>query len=301
MGMAKHSSNTPYLPKLTFDAVPDNCTLLAQDWTFAQAYGATAFERWPLQLTFYSQDVFKVWQKWTAQHVERLRPGIEVGMDESVLNSTFTIEPMAENTTGIYALDVGYSGLKAHLEKSKVVLGAAIPPKCTFCHDDLPQGGVMSIVCPTHDCGTSGHLECFATHFLETNGDSLVPTTGTCPACGTKMQWIDLVKESSLRMRGEKEVEKLFRVRKPRRTKKQDHVATIPDENDEESAEEDEDAMNDEWHYLSDDSIAEPDRQVVRSDPSPFTKASNHASSAFRIHSEPVIEDSDWDEAELIT
>ncbi|KAK3707666.1 Slx4p interacting protein [Vermiconidia calcicola] len=299
--MAEYSSNTPYLPKLTFNAVPDNFTLFAQNWTSTQAYGATAFQRWPLKLTFYSQDVFKVWQKWTAQHVERLRPGIEVGMEESILNSASSTELMAETATGIYALDVGHGGLKAHLEKSKAVLGAAIPPKCTFCHRDVPQGGVMSIVCPTDGCGTSGHLECFATHFLETDGDNLVPTTGTCPGCGAKLQWIDLVKESSLRIRGEKEVEKLFKVRKPRGAKKQDHVATIPDEDDEESAEEDDDAMDDEWHYLSEDSIAGPDRQVVRSDPIPFTKATNHASSALQTHSEPVIEDSDWDEAELIT
>ena len=266
-----------------------------------QLLRASSFECWPLKVTFYAEDVFRVWKKWAAQQLEMLRPGIDVIMDESSKASTST--GSAENTTepvatkGIHALDVSYNGLKQHLEKAKAHSSRA-SVHCSICHEPMPSEGAMTLVCPNDECDAIGHVECLAKSFLRGQSESLVPTDGDCPGCGKRVKWVDLVKELSLRMRGQKEIDKIFKTRKPRGTKKQDDVPAIAEAADESADEDDE--IQDSWHYLSESSDAEMDDHKIRSDQGPAAKVATGDTAAFVKMSEPLVEDSDWDDAEFV-
>ena len=103
-------------------------------------------------------------------------------------------------------------------------------------------------------------------------------------------------------MRGEKEVTAIFK--KPRISKKQAASATIGnagDASDEDEETDDQLPEEDDWHELPDSSDEEVGRSVIRSDPGPITKlgASRRTAPALP-YSEPVIEDSDWDDAEIL-
>ena len=202
--------------------------------------------------------------------------------------------------TGIHAIDVGYGGLKSHLEKARKLLSnAESPASCRVCRKAVPRDGAMTLVCPNDECTAVGHLECYASFFLQGDSDSLVPTTGTCVNCGTQLQWVELVKELSLRMRGTKEVGQLFKVRKPRGTKKGDQVAAISSKIDDSSDPDDNDAVEDNWNHLSESDDAEMDQS---DDPNPVASASTRPFQAIIAGSEsnPFVEDSDWDDAEVV-
>ena len=157
----------------------------------------------------------------------------------------------------------------------------------------------MSPVCPCDGCSAVGHLECFASAFCQGNtSDAILPTEGKCPSCGTKHRWVDLVKEMTLRLRGEDEIKKIFKVKKPR-VKKAAQPPGPLEALDEDSEEDVDDAppLEDDWHVLSEDEEDAGAGQQIRSDPSPVHKKG----STFATYSEPVIEDSDWDDAEVLT
>ena len=223
-------------------------------------------------------------------------------MDQPILTSTGIAESQTKASMGIQAIDVGYSALKPHLEKSRNLL--ITPPDCAICHERLPAGGDMTLVCPGAGCETASHMQCFASAFLKRDTDNLIPTNGSCPGCGANLHWSDLVKELSLRMRGGKEVDKIFKVRKPRGKKSEEQanvaLAMPEDESEEDEQMEDDLPIEDEWHHLSDFVDDEEDDHVVASDPNPFPKAPAQQMSGFAIRSEPLVEDSDWDDAEVI-
>lgn len=205
-------------------------------------------------------------------------------------------EPTAEADTpkGIYALDVSHAPLKPQLEKSRTLL--ATPQTCTLCSLPTPSSGAGTLICPSPSCTSITHLTCLATHFLATEKStsatannsttSLLPTTGTCPTCSTPLHWQTLVQELSLRMRGEKEVQALFkpvRTRKRKATDEQVTAGAVDDEDGEESEleldvlqDEDEDG----WHHLS-DSGSEAD-VLDEVPPIPSPKGRKKATPAFR-------------------
>ena len=119
----------------------------------------------------------------------------------------------------------------------------------------------------------------------------MVPTTGQCAGCGTELRWIDLVKELSLRTRSEAEVQKLFKVRKPRGTKQNGAAETTAPVVDEPS--QDEDLPDDDVPYLSLSDESELSKPTITSRSFP--------AAATTFSADPFIEDSDWDDAEVIT
>jgi structure-specific endonuclease subunit SLX1 len=253
---------------------------------------ARSFERWPLRVTFYAEDVYRVWTRWIGQHLELkggngLREGLWVGMAEGMATTTIAKkiaslpapppEPTAQEAAapkGIHALDVSHAPLKPQLEKAKTLL--ATPQKCTLCSRAIPTLGASSLICSSPSCNSITHLTCLATHFLtteekssdsdSTGTPSILPTSGTCPSCSTPLLWQTLAQELSLRMRGAKEVAALF---KPVRTRKRksDEQATAGAVEEEEEAEESELELQEEddgWHKLS-DSASEVDAPVLSS------------------------------------
>lgn len=251
---------------------------------------SASFARWPLTVTFYAEDVHRVWQKATAGKADC---GVVTLMDES----SKAASAGREVPKGIYAIDVGYSRLKGHLEKSQILFQNAESLRCVSCSRSVPCDGSMTLVCPSDGCSAVGHLECFASTFSkENNANDFLPVEGKCPGCGKTHKWVDLVKEMTLRLRGEAEIKKIFKVRKPRAkkaTRPQEATESLEDESDEDL--DDPMPLQDDWHYLSEEDD-DGNMPHIRSDPSPVqTKAF-----AFATRSEPFIEDSDWDEAEVI-
>ncbi|KAL1589555.1 Structure-specific endonuclease subunit SLX1 [Cladosporium halotolerans] len=229
--------------------------------------GARSFERWPLRVTFYAEDVWRVWTRWINQHLEHeggngLRDGIWVGLDAQT-QANPSDQQQEPNTnppppTGIPALDITHQSLKPHLAKSLALLSSPSAKICTLCAHPLPPSGASTLVCPTSSCTSTTHLSCLASHFHATQHDTapILPTDGSCPSCAAPLEWHALVRELSLRMRGEKEMQALF---KPVRGKKRKGESEVVAEQEEEESEDEIGAKplmeaeeeDDVWHLLS--------------------------------------------------
>ena len=249
-----------------------------------------------MNVTFYSEDVHRVWQKWTKQSLDRLRPGIEVTLDDAAQTATVGYEANTAKPSRIQAIDVGYDALKPHIEKARAKLATA--HVCTICSSSLPADGMMTLVCPNAACGAVGHAVCFARSFSG-NNENVVPTIGACPACGAKLRWVDLVKELSLRMRGEAEVEKMFKVRKSRATKKDAAAVGIAAAADDRS--EDDDLDDEEMPDLSPSDESETEDAVPAKLSLAPIRGVGFASPRADPSADLYVDDSDWDEAELVT
>jgi structure-specific endonuclease subunit SLX1 len=136
---------------------------------------------------------------------------VELGSQQQLLN-------------GVENLDFGYSSMKAHVEKSKLLL-AREGNKCSVCAEDLRNGESMLLTCAHDGCEAVSHLHCLSQHFLSTAtatatagwNSAMLPVEGSCQSCKKKTKWQTLVKELTLRTRGSKELAVLFR--KPRAKK----------------------------------------------------------------------------------
>jgi len=252
---------------------------------------------------------------------QTLRPGITVTLDAPPEDEA------SKALSGIRALDVGYSALRPQITKTKNLFETSDWLHCAVCRGGLPSGGAGALVCHTEGCNAASHIECLSTAFLVAEGDAdaMLPTSGSCPSCNIELQWTDLVKELSLRMRGVKEVEDLF---KERRKRKKGTEVTESDVEAESSTDEAEEGgqlpEEDGWHELPKSSADEvrrytrtlslitslhyaelimlqAGRAIIRRKPSPPTKTSK----AKRAATPPpvaklIIEESDWEGAEII-
>ncbi|KAK0947803.1 Slx4p interacting protein [Friedmanniomyces endolithicus] len=229
---------------------------------------------------------------------QTLRPGITVILDAPPNDET------SKALSGIRALDVGYSALKPQIEKTKNLFETSDWLHCAICHGGLPSGGAGALVCSTEGCNAASHIECLSTAFLLAEGeaDAILPTSGSCPGCNIELQWAELVKELSLRMRGAKEVEDLFRER--RKGKKGVEVTESDGEAESSTDEADEGGRlpeEDGWHELPESSADEAEQAIIPKKPSPPKKRSKSK----RVAPPPpvaelIIEESDWEGAEII-
>jgi structure-specific endonuclease subunit SLX1 len=199
-----------------------------------------SFERWPLSVRFFATDVYNVFQKWDSQSTHHVRPGIDITLDPlatpeqdkkrrkkkgelSEPQIDEGIEPVIPRQNPIELLDFSYLGMKPHLKKvmEKLVPGANVT--CAVCKVRIETDHALTVVCPHNGCGATSHMQCLSGEFLRqendvsTDGGSVVPVEGHCPSCHSRTNWSTLVEELSLRTRGQKEVEKLFK--QPRRKK----------------------------------------------------------------------------------
>ena len=251
-------------------------------------------------------------------------------MDQSVLdhNSSLGDVQQQQQLIGIHTLDVTFQPMKLGLEKSLGLL--AIPlSSCALCQQSINATGSMALVCMTDGCDSPYHMSCLSRHFLdaEENSTAVLPTEGKCPSCGTGLHWTDLVRNLSLRMRGVKEMEALFKQPKSRSKSatllSTETVAVDQDESDEALSVDDSDDDLDptelmlslEIQGIEDTPLAQRQGDRLRIDnaiaqtkprqrsPRERAKSSRHPSTSTKRstrRSETVIEDSDWDEAEII-
>ena len=208
---------------------------------------------------------------------------------------------------GVEGIDVGYSEIKAHVEKSLFMLAGDETIACSICRKTLGPASGMALVCPKEGCRTASHMACLATRFLTHHGETkpVLPVSGTCPGCRGNLQWIDLVKEMSLRVNGEKLVVELMR--KPRVSKAKDpkKAASSVHKADDDAVDGDvqvipapvdeDDSLPDDWHYQDDD-----DTMSITSAASDFSDVPSPVKPPPSSRLGTVIEDSEGDEADIL-
>lgn len=217
---------------------------------------------------------------------------------------------------GISTSNVAYEDTKPQLEKGKRLFHSDMKGICQICEEKLKHNEGLHTICPNPDCDTITHMTCLSQHFLEgeknkQSDEHLVPIKGLCPGCKTEIRWSDVVKELSLRIRGQTLVEKLL---KPKRVKKGKDVAAsqaVVESEDDDVDEEEEDYINMgeiepqtlgeeegnefENYFDSDDSDALSIISLTSNGSKKPKKTSGPKTKSRRI---TVIEDSDIDEGE---
>lgn len=287
-------------------------------------------------MRFFCEDVYGVWQLWNERASGSLRDGIKVLLDlkrpaEDTNDGEVSMSTHAKSKRkrdalgkgGIEGLDVGYSGLKNHVEKSIFFLTEDEALKCAICAQTLGPKTAMTLLCPQADCRTASHMACLATKFVEDEGAgaAIIPVSGRCPGCKEELQWIDLIKELSLRARGEKQIAQIMKKpkeRKPKvpKTKKAaesnidshtvvEEFVADPDEDLVESEmrapDASDESLPDDWEYQDDDD--EDIMSVMSGHPalSDGVEATSPTKRSLTVPKLPaVIEDSEWDDAEFL-
>ena len=285
-----------------------------------------SFSPWPLEVRFFCEDVFQVWQRWCARVDDEIRPGIKVILDlkkaaapmqddgpsTSARAASVKWKQSKLGQGGVDGIDVGYRSMKGYVEKSLFLLAEGESIKCAVCAEELGTQVTTAVVCSNEGCRTASHMTCLAQRFLGEDGPDrpVVPTTGSCPRCKAALNWMDLVKEMTLRTRGEKEVEQLMRKPRERKTKVPKGKSTLPsdlvgnsDDDDDTDGSlvgadiVDEPLLDDDWVYRDeddDDMISVTTAESASRAPSP----ARVEKSDWKL--EMVIEDSDWDNAEVL-
>ncbi|KAI9880909.1 MAG: Slx4p interacting protein [Pleopsidium flavum] len=297
-----------------------------------------SFSRWPLEVRFFCEDVYRVWQRWGEQVDGMIRGRIKVSLDVEEPADGTGWEVLSYDQAkskrkrdvggkgGLESIDVAYRGLKEHLEKSLFLLAEGEVTSCAVCNKRVDQNTGMVVVCPVHNCRAASHMTCLSSRFLAKNGltEALIPAEGLCPTCKTQIRWVDLMREMTLRMRGEKEMERLLKKRRERKAKaatgKQAPSISVADHEDDVEAEEDLQADEEEaagglraadvadaslsddgWQYRMDEdddimSVISADTDTSRAFPadSPCKLRLQSA------RSETIIEETDWDDAEVL-
>ena len=243
------------------------------------------FTRWPLQVRFFCNDVYQAWQCLIERVGASLRGDLKVVLDIKQPEQLEEVQDVPLSTHakgkrkreklgkgGVEGLDVSYGGLKSYVEKSISLLTEGERIHCGICHEAMAPTAKMVLVCPHENCRMASHLDCLSHKFLSDSKKTMavVPISGNCPGCNAELRWIDLVKEMSLRIRGEKEVGRLTktsRARRPKTSKTTFSVASEVDTRDlgaEDNEEDDgidpmaaetDDSLPDGWHYQEDDDL----------------------------------------------
>lgn len=204
----------PKRPALGMVAIMSNMHLLLR---------VPSFQRWPLDLRFFVPEVFTTWKRYCHGLSESLPSAVRTICDfETAPETKVVSSDKPEQEYGLAALDVCYENQKEHVAKAKAIIDFEREGRCTVCEKNLEHDQGIYVVCSSPDCDGVSHMNCMSQHFLKSECHAqtetpLVPTTGSCPKCKTDMRWVDLMKEVTLRLRGQQLVDKLL---KPARRRK---------------------------------------------------------------------------------
>ncbi|KAI1313172.1 GIY-YIG catalytic domain-containing protein [Xylaria venustula] len=184
-----------------------------------------SFARWPLKLHFFAPEVHRAWIKCCDTASEPLHKTVPVYTD-------YAPEPADEGTSaevqspwGIHALPLDYAPMKSYVEKTKSLYSFEREGDCIVCGQHLVHEKGLYATCSNSGCEGTGHVSCWSRHLLGSNPeDDIIPVSGHCPKCEGEVVWGDMMKEMSLRLRGQKEIDKVLR--KPRKKKVPDIAAS---------------------------------------------------------------------------
>ena len=263
------------------------------------------FSKWPLEVRFFSEDVYRVWQTWCDRVDGQIAEHINVRLDlkdQQTGNRAATTAPLAKRRKldlvgkgGVEGVDATYASLQPVLEKGQFVFDPDEHLNCDVCQNQLALDRHLIVICPHVGCRSISHVKCLSMQFLAEAGggvDAVVPTRGKCPSCQKEVQWANLMKEMSLRVRAAKEVQKILKSTKGGRA---GDMSSDEDELDDES---DAITANDIADQTQPDDDDDDDVMSVTSVDSEFsTITTTNAFQAERL--EVVVEDSD-DEIEIL-
>lgn len=210
---------------------------------------STLFSTWPLTIRFYAADVHQQWRGW-ADRVDRSLPVnmIVLSDPECLKGATAATQGTVSHTTTIREIPVDYRQLHEYLEKTSFLLVDPQNLQCSVCHIAIVPQNELIVVCPAPACHGTSHVQCLADHFLAVSGTSgqLLPVQGPCPTCQQNVSWTLLMKELSLRTRGQDEVKRILKrlkrqkvgdskTAKPKTTSQSRQVTAEPDARQEQS------------------------------------------------------------------
>ncbi|KAF7940586.1 uncharacterized protein EAE98_000713 [Botrytis deweyae] len=255
----KKRSGHPKRPRHSLQSLLSNLHILLS---------VSSFSRWPLEVRFFAPDVHKAWVKWAKAATGSLRDTLPIITDFPPAESKVSDEngETRDRPYGIEALKVAYEDTKSHLEKGERVFRSVMKESCDICDQDLQHNSGLYTICPNIDCNSITHMTCLSQHFLqgekdEQSSEQLVPVKGMCPGCQTEIRWNDVVKELSLRTRGQKVVEKLLKPKRARKGKgpatSQAIVEAEGDEGEEEDEQEQEQEEESEDYFDADEFLAQ--------------------------------------------
>ena len=207
------------------------------------------FSRWPLEIRFFSEEVYHSWQGWCERVDDQIRPGIKIFLDPQKVDQdeeiTSAQRPAKKRKIdligkgGVDGVDPTYAQYQDVLTKATFILDEGDNQECEICSKTLDIAQDLFTICPNTRCQSLSHVTCLSKHFTG-HGDSgqLVPERGKCPSCQTQLQWADLMREMTLRTRGQKDVKKLL---SKKRSTKAATAAEILETESEDEADEGED------------------------------------------------------------
>jgi len=180
-----------------------------------------SFRRWPLKLHFFTPEVHKAWAKCCEDATEPIRTTIPVYTDFGPAKATSggsSIPAGSPSPWGIHALPIDYVSMKSYVEKTIGVYTFEREGDCVVCGENLQPGEGLYATCSNTGCEGTGHISCWSRHLLGSNAEEdIIPISGRCPECNGEVTWADMMTEMSLRLRGQKEISKLLK--KPRKKK----------------------------------------------------------------------------------
>lgn len=120
---------------------------------------------------------------------------------------------------GIYNLPLDHAPLAPYLEKGQDISTFEREGNCVVCQQQLEHDKGLYTICSNGECEGVGHLDCWSRHLLHQRGDDgangvILPMEGQCPKCSGVVRWSDMMRELTLRVRGQKEVEKVLKKRR---------------------------------------------------------------------------------------
>lgn len=257
------------------------------------------FSKWPLEVRFFSEDVYRVWQTWCERVDGQVSDHIQVWLDLKAEQPDATATTMEQppkrrrrdvvGKGGVDGIDATYASLQPVLEKGHFVLEPGEQVNCDVCKRSVALDHDLLVICPHGDCRGMCHIDCLARHFRTEQGtETLVPVGGKCPSCRQAVQWLSLMKELTVRVRGAKQVVKIL---------KKTRAGSIVDMSDEE------DELSDDEDVLTRNDIAD-EGQPDGDDAMSVTSVDSECASITTAKVGPgerleiVIEDSD-DEIEI--
>lgn len=175
---------------------------------------STYFSSWPLTVRFFSGDVHRVWKAWSERVDGFLPDNVKIVLDGDCTESSGDDARVGS----IQQIQANYSKIQDYLEKAMFLLDDPQDLRCRVCEVKILPEDELIVVCPQANCCCTSHLICLSKAFLNAAGepDQFVPTHGSCPACKEVVQWPLMMKELSLRSRGGKELQAMLK-RKNRR------------------------------------------------------------------------------------
>ncbi|RMZ83997.1 hypothetical protein DV737_g1382, partial [Chaetothyriales sp. CBS 132003] len=204
------------------------------------------FSRWPLEVSFFSHDVYTSWTAWCERVDDQIRPNLSIRLDprqsDQPPHDITSAQPPSQKRKidlmhkgGVHGIDPTYAQYQHVLTKATFLLDHGDGQTCALCKQQLHLKHHLFTICPNSDCQTMSHLTCLSEHFLQhaTTPGQLVPEQGQCPGCHSPLRWLHLMREVTLRTRGQKEVRKVLSRKRSSRAATAAEILDADSEDDE--------------------------------------------------------------------